>query len=500
MNIRHISGKTSIRTSNNRANKNKKRPNKKRPGWKIYQSRLKKSQARAKSVRKWLKGSILFIFLAVTVYGITGKPSDSAVHAPEPRSSLPKLIDHPAAVPLNNIPPNPAHDIPAHDLIDKNDIQDFIDKDLLNNIKERNFDIDFDGRQFHIGTTIDPALQNFILSSMRHENARYIGIVAINPQNGEILSLAGYDKENPGRNPCIENIFPAASIFKIITAAAVVEKYGFTSDTAIAYKGGKHTLYKYQLKKQPKNHVQLITLQDSFAQSVNPVFGKLGVHYLGKTDLETFAKAFGFKRSFHFEIPVEPSVISISEQPFHLAEIASGFNRTTAISPLHGALITSAITSGNGKILEPYLIERISDKSGRIIYQNCSSTTNQAVKPKTARIVKKLMKETVLTGTCRKAFRGYKKNPVLSRLDIGGKTGSINSRKHEGQRFDWFVGFANEKKGDKQIVLSVIVVHKDFIGIKARQYAKMIFEEYYKNYFTEKLTALRPFDKLRERQ
>ena len=477
MNIRHISGKVSIR-SGGKKRPDKTRPDKTRLGWRTYQARLQKSQARAKSVRKCIKGCILFIFLAVSVYGITGKPSDSAVHAPE---SLPLSLKSSGSPVISSNP--------VHDIINKNDIHEILDKGRLNNIKNKSFDIKFDGHQFHFDTTIDILLQNFILKIMRRENARYIGIVAINPKTGELLSLAGYDRDNPENNPCIENVFPAASLFKIITAAAVIEKYGFTSDSSIAYRGAKHTLYKSQLKKHPKSHVQLITLQDSFAQSVNPVFGKLGVHYLGKTDLETYAELFGFNRSFHFETPVKPSVISISDQPFHLAEVASGFNRTTAISPLHGALITSAITSETGNILEPYIIDRITDQSGRILYQSCYSSIGQAVTPKTARIVKKLMKETILTGTCKKTFRGFKNNPVLSRLNIGGKTGSINSRTHEGRRFDWFTGFANEKNGDKQIVLSIIVVHEKFIGIKARQYAKMIFEEYYKNYFIDTLTA-----------
>lgn len=466
-------------------NRLKARAVKKKPGWKDYQSRLKKSQKRKTSIKKWVKGCFLFIFLAVAVYGITGKPLNSAVYIDTPQISSPNLTSSAAT-----------SSIPPYDIILKDDIQLILGKNLeenpgeywLNNIKDKNLDINFDGRKFHIDTTIEPYLQNFILNSMSRENARYIGIVAMNPLNGEILALAGYDRETPGSNPCTENIFPAASVFKIITAAAVVDKYGFNPESAIAFKGGKHTLYKYQLKKQAKR-VHYISLKDSFAQSVNPVFGKLGIHYLGKTDLEAYAKTFGFNRPINLEIPVEQSYIYISDQTFHLAEIASGFNRTTAISPIHGALITSAITSETGKIFEPFLVKRMTDKSGRLLYQGCPSIMNQAVKPKTAKIVKRIMKETIKTGTCRKTFRRFEKDPVLSLLDIGGKTGTINSRKHEGRRFDWFVGFAGEKNGTEQIVLSVIVVHDKLIGIKARKYAKMIFKEYYRNYFTKTLTA-----------
>jgi membrane carboxypeptidase/penicillin-binding protein len=51
------------------------------------------------------------------------------------------------------------------------------------------------------------------------------------------------------------------------------------------------------------------------------------------------------------------------------------------------------------------------------------------------------MRTTIDKGTCRKAFRGYQRDRVLSKLAIGGKTGSINNKTND-IRFDWFVGFA----------------------------------------------------------
>ncbi|MCP6769290.1 penicillin-binding transpeptidase domain-containing protein, partial [Klebsiella pneumoniae] len=70
----------------------------------------------------------------------------------------------------------------------------------------------------------------------------------MNPANGKILSMVSYDRENPDNNTCISNRFPAASIFKIVTAAAAIEKCGFNSESEISFVGGKHTLYKSQIR------------------------------------------------------------------------------------------------------------------------------------------------------------------------------------------------------------------------------------------------------------
>ena len=84
-------------------------------------------------------------------------------------------------------------------------------------------------------------------------------------------------------------------------------------------------------------------MKNAFAKSVNPVFGKLGALYLGKDGLESYARAFGFNHPINFEISLSPSETVITDEPYQWAEIASGFNRQTKMSPVHGALIAATI-------------------------------------------------------------------------------------------------------------------------------------------------------------
>ncbi|MDM8525580.1 penicillin-binding transpeptidase domain-containing protein [Desulfococcaceae bacterium HSG8] len=408
----------------------------------------------------------IFLFIIISCYGVCR----GAVPDYDPAQPGPDILLNPLTV---NPEPNPGY----KNYISKKDIRTLLDSRFFVNIRDKSFEVASRGRHFRVDTSIDVPLQNFIIEKIARSSARYIGIVVMEPGTGRVLSMVGFDERDPYNNPCTASRFPAASIFKIVTAAAAIEKCGFNSDSQIAYSGRKHTLYKGQLKKKPKRRTRKITLRDSFAESVNPVFGKLGAHYLGKNLLEKYADAFGFNRRIGFEIPVVPSILSVSEDPYHCAEIASGFNRETLISPLHGAMIASAIMN-QGRLTEPVIVDQIVNKKNRVIYKSRRTPMNHAISPHASEILKHLMQATIEKGTCRKAFRGYQKDPVLSELNIGGKTGTISSENRDA-RYDWFVGFAEEKEGKEKLVISAVVAHGKRMGIKAKKYARMIIREYF---------------------
>jgi len=204
---------------------------------------------------------------------------------------------------------------------------------------------------------------------------------------------------------------------------------------------------------------------------------------LGKTVLEEYGEAFGFNHTFNSEITIFPSHLSVSEDKYRLAEIASGFNRETTLSPVHAAMIVSTILNG-GQLIDPTIVDRIVDESGKIIYSESTVSAKQVISTNTSNVIHSMMETTVNSGTARKAFRGYKRDKVLKRLTIGGKTGSIYNRPHDA-RFDWFVGFAQTKDLSEKMVISVVVAHEEYIGRRAGEYARLAFITHFKNYFAK---------------
>lgn len=335
---------------------------------------------------------------------------------------------------------------------------------------------------FTLQTTLDPALQQFLIERLDRKNSRYIGIVAMDPRDGRVLAMAGYDKANPDGNPCLDSRFPAASIFKIITAAAAVETHDLDPGSILKFSGGKYTLYKSQINPRPSKYANQITLKDSFAQSVNPVFGKLGANLLGKDVIETYAEAFGFNREINFELPLRPSRVELTDGAFELAEIASGYNRATQISPLHGAMMAAAVVN-QGRWVEPTVVDWILNDSGQPVYQNKAVYRDQIIDLATAKVIRQLMQATVTSGTAHKEFQRHHGDRILSRLEIGGKTGSMGDGAAQ-TRYDWFVGYAREPHGSGQLVFAVVVAHEEYIGTRAAAYAAMAIKEYFKGYYS----------------
>lgn len=442
-----------------------------RPGWRDYQAGLKWSAAKKKLVTSIFKVSGLFFLILAVGYGIiSGLEGTSFSHLMT--DSFSPLNGKKSDALLNQVRLN-----------DKRFVQNLFDDSSLVNLKNKRIDVFTNGRRFSVDTSIDIPLQNFILKKLDTSTARYIGIVAMDPTTGKVLSMVSFNKTDSSRNLCVDSRFPAASIFKIVTASAAIEKNGFRPSHEFKYNGMKHTLYKSQLKKQTNKYTNRISFQDSFAQSVNPVFGKIGVHYLGKTTLEEYAEAFGFNRNINFEIQVDPSAVHLSDTPYQWAEIACGFNQDTTISPLHGAMMASAIIN-QGRLMEPAIVVRIVDENDNVIYRNTSVSMNQAITPEASKTLNGLMAETIRSGTAKKAFRGYRKDKILSKLNIGGKTGSMDNDTHDA-RYDWFVGFAEEKGGTAKIALSVLVAHEKYIGLRASYYARTAIKAYFGNYFAK---------------
>ncbi|MBF0120935.1 MAG: PbpA [Desulfobacterales bacterium] len=366
--------------------------------------------------------------------------------------------------------------------LNKKDLHGLLDCKNFANLNEKKFTCISKGHKLKVSTTIDTSLQHFMQDKIRVSNSRMIGLVVMSVQTGKILSMIGYDKINKSQNPCTIDRFPAASIFKIVTAAGAIEQCGFDPEKIVTYNDGRWTLYKRQLEEKITKYTRTIPFSNAFGQSINSVFGKIGIYNLGKNGLTKYATAFGFNREINFEIPITPSSISVPDEPYKIAEIASGYNHETLISPIYGVVLASAVLN-DGIPVEPTIIDRI-EENGEVIYSSKSINLNQAISPITAKSLKTLMNATINSGTSRKFYKGHERDLLLSKLNIGGKTGSLNGNiEGDDVRYDWFVGFAEEKEGFEKIVMSILVAHEKYIGIKAAQYARLVMTKYFSDYF-----------------
>ncbi len=423
-------------------------------GWRDYQANLKRERQK----RRWLRRGICTILLILLISGAIFliKPSKTTLSPDisKIRNSIQSLFDQ------------------------------TLDLESLKAILAKQNPVDFCGPQvmfetdqgsIHITTTIDADLQKYLTKQLMLRTSAFIGIVVLDAFTGEVLAMVSHDRQDPKANTCLNSQFPAASIFKIVTVAAAMEKIGLTPRSSLTFTGGKHTLYKSQITDKIDRYTTTTTLQKAFAGSINPVFGKLGAFTLQQETLLEYARRFGFQQPLDFTLPMEPSAFVITDRSYQWAELASGFNKTTTLSPLQGALI-AATTVNDGKWITPRLIEKVTNSKGKERYHLRPLKAETVVTPKTARQLKTVMQATILEGTGRKAFKGWQSDSVLSQLEIGGKTGSYNTN----PRYDWFVGYGMDPKTEHAVAVSVLVGHQDLIGTRAGEYARKALKYHFK--------------------
>jgi len=333
--------------------------------------------------------------------------------------------------------------------------------------------------RYTIKSSLDPALQNYILRLLKRSRTLQAAVVVLNRNDGRILAMASYEKSGNGENLCLKADFPAASLFKIVSAAAALESAGFSPNRDVFYDGSKHTLYKRQLKNKIGRYTSKTSFRKAFASSINSVFGKLGIYDLGQRVMADYADKFLFNHEIPFDLPVAMSIIHIPDDDFGLAEIASGFNKKTMISPLHAALLASVVAN-NGVMVAPWLVEHICNGYGESLYERQPTMLASPVSKGTAENLKVLMRDTVLYGTCRKPFRLLRRKKAFKDVELGGKTGTIND-KIDRFKYDWLAAYAIPRNNDKAICIAVLSVHGEKLGVRANELGRHIIN-YYLNF------------------
>ncbi len=327
-------------------------------------------------------------------------------------------------------------------------------------------------QQLLLVSSLDAGLQDYLRGLLARSGTVRAAAVVLRPADGAILAMAEHGRTSDTGHLCLEAGFPAASLFKIITAAAALEHAGYTPDRPVLYHGRMYTLYKGQLRRKETKNAARTSFRKAFADSINPVFGKLGIHELGSEVLTEYAERFYFNREIPFDFPLEKSRVQVPEEAFGIAEIASGFNKRTLISPLHAAMLVSAAIN-DGLLLSPWLVERVQNGAGEVLYERQRRVLNAAISGETASDLRQLMQETIRNGTGRKPFASMRRKKAFREVEIGGKTGTVNDPTDQ-YKIDWFVAYALPKEKEKAIAIAVLGIHGSKLGLRANELGSQI--------------------------
>jgi len=230
--------------------------------------------------------------------------------------------------------------------------------------------------------------------------------VAMDPSDGAILALVGgFDFRRNKFNRVTQALRQPGSAFKPFIYAAAIEK-GFSpstlvNDAPISIGGSETGSQAWEPKNYDGKYDGMMRLRAALAKSKNLVSVRI-IRRIGPSYAQEFIQRFGFEPEKH---------------PPYLT-MALGAGSTT---PLQMVSAYSVFANG-GYFVNPYLIDRITDSKGQILFQadpvKVGKNANRVLDARTTFVVDSLLQEVTKTGTAASA------RPRLGRNDIAGKTGT----------------------------------------------------------------------------
>ncbi len=230
-------------------------------------------------------------------------------------------------------------------------------------------------------------------------------LVAVDPTGGVKALVGGRSYAESQFNRAVAAKRQPGSSFKPFVYLAALEK-GLTPDTVredapISVKGWSPENYS-------REYFGPVTLTKALSLSLNTVAVRLGLEVGPKTVCETAHR------------------LGISSELEPNATIALG---TSAVTPLEMASAYAAFANG-GIGVQPHVITRVRTANGKLLYTRRNANFGRVIDPQYVAMMNKMMQETLLTGTARKA--------ELPGWQAAGKTGTSQDF-----RDAWFVGYTS---------------------------------------------------------
>jgi cell division protein FtsI/penicillin-binding protein 2 len=329
--------------------------------------------------------------------------------------------------------------------------------------------------------TLDPAIQGAAEKTLARSKAP-VGAIAVVATDGRVLALAGRRAKDPKNEHkgsaegtpdwhlAVGAWAPAASIFKIVSASALLEA-GVSPDDKICFHGGLRSINASNLV-DGKNDSRCEDLTYAVAFSQNAIIAKLAHAHLDPGKLGAMAKRLGVAGALPAcALPGDAGAVTMpTANDVDFARTAAGF-ANTQLSAMGGALLADEIAT-RGMAVTPRIIDAIVIGDRRI--QVGPVTPRRAISADIAGQVGHMMEATCAKGTAARAFHGGRRDggELPGNVKVAGKTGTLAQTQPYYLEYSWFVGYAPADHPTMSI--AVVLGNAESWWMKGHQAARMV--------------------------
>ena len=311
--------------------------------------------------------------------------------------------------------------------------------------------------------SLDEVLTARIFQILKRGRVSRGHVIVLDPRNGRLLAYVSTDEEGlpSGRS------YPAASIVKILTAAAVLEEGAGGGEASCVYRGNQYRLNRGRLDR-PKNGREA-SLEAALASSNNQCFAQWALHSVGEARLLEIFERFGWLAT-----PApghEKGRVERVETRLDLGRMGSGLDGVR-VTPLHVAQLASILTHGDW--VEPWWVDRVVDAYGVTLPPALQRPKRRVLSKDIAQRLRSMLVSTTTSGTARSAFLDRHGRPRLGSIDVAGETGNLSGRNPSG-RYEWFLGLAPAQ--DPKIAVVVLQLQGHMWWRRSTELAADVLQE-----------------------
>lgn len=250
-----------------------------------------------------------------------------------------------------------------------------------------------------------------------YEVADPVAIERISKLTGDAATKATAEaREAQWKNKCITEIYEPGSVFKVITSASAIEENLINLENDSFYCSGSVTIAGAEpIHCHDWSGHGSQTFQQALTNSCNPAFMEIGSR-LGIQKFCYYYEAFGLKERTDIDLPAEGVGIGFEAEDMSEVDLAvSAFGQGVTLTPME--MITSYCAAINGGyLLEPYVVDKVVDEDGNIVFKNERTVRRQVVSEDTS--------EKIRTALGRVVSDNNGGNVTIKGYSIGGKSGT----------------------------------------------------------------------------
>ena len=222
------------------------------------------------------------------------------------------------------------------------------------------------------------------------------------------------------RNKAVSDSYIPGSTFKVVSSSMALteNKVKLTGDDVFC--GGSLHLFGHTIHCHETDGHGLLSFAQGLVQSCNVWFMTIGER-LGINKFFNYFKSFGYLEKTGIDLPGEGnSVIKAKNDITDLDLAIYAFGQNFNITPIQHMMAIAAVANG-GYLIEPYLVEQITDNNGNVTYQHETNVKRQVVSKDVCDKLAVILEEGV-------SGDGGAKNVYVAGYKIAAKTGTSEKK------------------------------------------------------------------------